>query len=139
MGDALALDPDKLAFIHADKTGSEPGKVSDKIQVAGDASTKAPPTGGETAPSNVRVTRRGRKPKVAQPDPALDTMGGAYSGALPPLLVSLTTRLSPATAEALRRAALEQRLHRRRPHTVQEIIDAAVRHWLKTNGFFGAA
>jgi hypothetical protein len=60
-----------------------------------------------------------------------------YLTELPPILVSLTTRLSPATAEALRRAALEQRLRRRRPHTQQEIVEAAVRHWLTANGFSG--
>jgi hypothetical protein len=135
MGDALALDPDKLAFIHADKTGAESGRMPEKVQVADRTPAKTRPASEETAPSHVRIRRRGRKPKVAQPEPPLDTIGGAYSGDLPPLLVSLTTRLSPATAEALRRAALEQRLHRRRPHTQQEIVEAAVRHWLKTNGF----
>lgn len=128
MGDALALDPDKLAFIHADKTG-----------VADGSSAKARPTDKETAPSSVRIRRRGRKPKVTQPEPPLETMGSANSGDLPPLLVSLTTRLSPATAEALRRAALEQRLHRRRPHTQQEIVEAAVRQWLMMNGFVRSA
>ena len=52
-----------------------------------------------------------------------------------PILVSMTTRLSPATAEALRRAALELRLKRRKLHTQQEIVEAAVRHWLNVNGF----
>jgi hypothetical protein len=62
-------------------------------------------------------------------------MDTSFSGSLPPLLVSLTTRLSPATAEALRRAVLEQKLQRQRPQTQQEIVEAAVRGWLTANGF----
>jgi hypothetical protein len=34
---------------------------------------------------------------------------------------------------------LEQKLARRRPHTQQEIVEAAVLHWLGANGFLGAA
>src|SRR5262249_61554640 len=36
---------------------------------------------------------------------------------------------------ALRRPHLEQKLRRRRPARAQEIVEAALRQWLKANGF----
>lgn len=53
----------------------------------------------------------------------------------PPVLVPLTTRLMPATAEALRRAHLEQKLRRATPSTQQEIVEAAVTEWLRAHDF----
>jgi len=52
--------------------------------------------------------------------------------------VPLTTRLQPATADALRRANLEQRLKRLRPATQQEIVEMAVHDWLQRNGYFSS-
>jgi hypothetical protein len=51
------------------------------------------------------------------------------------LLVPLTTRLSPSTAAALKRAGLEQKLYGREPGTVQEIAEDAIRSWLATEGY----
>jgi hypothetical protein len=141
MGDALALDSEKLAFIHGDKAEVETGRGPEKIQAEGRLLERPKPAHEEPGPSGPHTPRRGRRPKTAPQEPLLapEILGQTYAGDLPPLLVSLTTRLSPATAEALRRASLEQRLRRRRPHTHQEIVEAAVRHWLTTNGFFRAA
>lgn len=50
-------------------------------------------------------------------------------------LVPITTRLQARTAEALRRAYLEQKLNRREPATQQEIIELALQEWLRTNAF----
>jgi hypothetical protein len=141
MGDALALTPDKLAFIHGEKAVVETGRGAEKIQAPDRSLDKAEPAHQEPGPSRARIRRPGRRPKVAPPEalPAAENLDRTFPGDFPPLLVSLTTRLSPATADALRRAALELRLQRRRPHTQQEIIEAAVRHWLATNGFLRAA
>lgn len=49
--------------------------------------------------------------------------------------VAITTRLKPRTAEALRRAHLEQKLNRRQPATQQEIIEEAVQRWLREHAF----
>jgi len=137
MGSALALNPDKLAFIHGEEAVVEGGKEPEEAQATNRPLDKAKPAHRETAPSSARIGRRGRPPKATPIEPlrAPETLDRTYSGDFPPLLVSLTTRLSPATAEALRRAALEQRLRRRRPHTQQEIVEAAVRHWLTANDF----
>lgn len=50
-------------------------------------------------------------------------------------LVPITTRLQARTAEALRRAYLEQKINRREPATQQEIIELALQEWLRTNAF----
>jgi hypothetical protein len=50
-------------------------------------------------------------------------------------LVAITTRLQARTAEALRRAYLEQKLNRRNPATQQEIIEIALQHWLRKNSY----
>jgi hypothetical protein len=51
------------------------------------------------------------------------------------LLVPLTTRLTPVVATALKRAGLEQRLYGRKPSTVQEIAEDAIKSWLETEGY----
>lgn len=51
------------------------------------------------------------------------------------LLIPLTTRLTPATATALKRAGLEQRLYGRKPATVQEIAEEAIKEWLNEQGY----
>ena len=51
-------------------------------------------------------------------------------------LVAITTRLQARTAEALRRAYLEQKLNRLEPATQQEIIELALQEWLRKNSFF---
>ncbi len=47
------------------------------------------------------------------------------------LLVPLTTRIRPATANALRRALLEQKLRHAKPATQQEIVEEALAAWLE--------
>lgn len=51
------------------------------------------------------------------------------------LLIPLTTRLSPATATALKRAGLEQKLYGRKPGTVQEIAEEAITCWLREQDY----
>jgi len=51
------------------------------------------------------------------------------------VLVPLTTRLQPKTADALRRAYLEQKLRRQQPATQQEIVEAALVEWLNSHGY----
>ncbi|HEY4310847.1 MAG TPA: hypothetical protein VGN12_15460 [Pirellulales bacterium] len=46
------------------------------------------------------------------------------------LMISITTRLEQSTADALRRAHLEQKLKNVQPGTQQEIIEIAVQAWL---------
>jgi hypothetical protein len=140
MNDAITLNPEKLAFIHGkEKAIPEPSR--DQVKTNAPA---APPAAGVEAKveePSVPVVRRGRKPKASsQISEPLADLGDLHSKeGYQAIWVPLTTRLTPATAEALRRTALELRLKRRRPQTQQEIVEAAVRHWLKANGFGQAA
>ena len=139
MGEALAMNPEKLAFIHGDKNTAEVGQGPDKGEPTDRAAPEARDADREEpVASGRRIKRRGPRPKETEPLAVPMSHETTDAGVLPPLLVSLTTRLSPTTAEALRRASLEQRLRRRRPHTQQEIVESAVRKWLTTNGFLRA-
>jgi hypothetical protein len=141
MGDALALNPDKLAFIHGEDPSSEESGRAEKISIPAKSLAKAGPDVDAFARPGNPTGRRGRRPKITEPraDSVPDIQISAFSEELPPILVPFTSRLSPPVAEALRRAVLEQKLQRRKPHTQQEIVEAAVRYWLLTNGFLKAA
>ena len=137
MGDALALDADKIAFIHSDQSEAEQSREKEPVAKGNELVTKAT----KVPPANLGMQRRrGRPRKPAEPQALASAEApiGVFESEIRPLLVPLTTRLSPATAEALRRASLELRLERRKAHTQQEIVEAAVRHWLFTNGFLRA-
>jgi hypothetical protein len=137
MGSALSLNPDTVAFIHGEPTGAKREAELEKTPTAGYSPERSEGSMLESVSARPVFRRRGRRPKSPPPEPLVtpETASPSYPGDFPPLLVSLTTRLSPAIAEALRRAALEQKLKRRRPQTQQEIVEAAVRGWLTTNGF----
>jgi hypothetical protein len=50
-------------------------------------------------------------------------------------MISVTTRFEQQTADALRRAHLEQKLKNIAPATQQEIIEIAVQTWLKDHDY----
>jgi hypothetical protein len=140
MGAAMALSSDKLAFIQGQEVKPEPRREAITKEAEEGTNAEAE-TEAKASPQVVQKVHRTRKPRTPEIELETETEVSdlaVYEG-FPPLLVSLTTRLSPPTAEALRRASLELRLQRRKPHTQQEIVEAAVRHWLKTNGFLRAA
>ena len=55
---------------------------------------------------------------------------------LPPVevRVPLTTRVRPDLAAALKRVSLERQLAGQTPSAVQDIVDAALEHWLTDQG-----
>jgi hypothetical protein len=130
-----AFDTSKMAFIR----GEDPSRTSRGPEEAEEPQHPAIPDAIHLEPAAPQrpQAKRGRKPKsAAEPVQAVSAYADLTSmDGYIPILVSMTTRLSPATAEALRRAALELRLKRRKLHTQQEIVEAAVRHWLNANGF----
>ena len=69
------------------------------------------------------------------PQQVLADQDRTVAGSSKETLVPLTTRLRPATAQALRRAYLEQKLAGKHPDTQQEIVEAALHAWLAQMGF----
>jgi hypothetical protein len=51
------------------------------------------------------------------------------------MLVPVTLRLQHRTAQALKRAALEQKLKHMKPNQVQEIGEEAITHWLEKHAY----
>lgn len=131
LANAVTMSPDAEAFIRGAPTRSE--DVAPIKSTAGTTCVESlqPPAetqgAGDTSPvtaTSLRSSRR-RRAEAPQPEPAF------YGD----LLVPLTTRIRPATANALRRAHLEQRLRHARPATQQEIVEDALDAWLARHGF----
>jgi len=140
MGEAMALTPEKMAFIQGGLTGPQPvASAAEPSPVSSPQAETAPNSAIAVAepPSPVRVRpsrpgrSRGASPvRIEEPEPTEVVAG--FSGSI---LVPLTTRLPLQTVDALRRACLEQKLTRRRPNTQQEILEAALTAWLRQQGF----
>lgn len=131
IGDAMNLTPDKLAFIQGGAVLPPDPKPSADLEPT-KPNTPNPSTEELKADSLVEDP----KPKRTRPTVKSRTTAASDDELhMAPILAPLTTRLHPETADALRRACLEQRLRRRKPHTQQEIVELAVRRWLSENGF----
>lgn len=126
----MDMTPEKLAFIKG------------QSQAAAVASVTAPVTKVEEKIIQVEVTRKetesGREPtprssRRANRRASQETPGA--SEVLDQVLVPVTIRLPHRTAQALRRAYLEQRLKHAKPDTQQEIVEEALGDWLSRQGF----
>lgn len=133
------LSPAKMAFIKGQEANQadtvadmQPPIQSDALVVpVVELAAASSPTLPEAQP----VT----KPSVKRSQPIQDdpTPRGTITPANDDYLVAITTRLQARTADALRRAYLEQKLNRCEPATQQEIIELAVQQWLRKNSFLG--
>jgi hypothetical protein len=134
---ALQMTDDKLAFIkgrlepatHAPESPQvvrEPAGPQDETQVATTAVLEREVTSDEP------TVRRRRTPRSSRREG--ETVRHE-SFMLPEPLVPLTTRIHSETADALRRAHLEQRLRRERPATQQDIVEAALSDWLREHQY----
>lgn len=120
------LTPEKLAFIKggtATDTNDSEKSTAGLSKIAEDLRSSeieiAPPKKSDTP----------QPPTIQFGPPTTST------SATDPYLVAVTTRLKSRTADALRRAYLEQKLQRREPATQQEIIEEAVQHWLRQHAY----
>ena len=141
LGDALALTPDKVAFIQGATAKAATVVAEPVVEIP----VKAEPVvaievqevdEGREEPRIHRSTSRtqnrrssGRRTDNRPTESDIQMLGMAN------LLVPLTTRLQPSTAAALKRAGLEQKLRGQNPATVQEIVEIAVSEWLEQNNF----
>ena len=131
------LSPETMAFIKGQEANQadtvadmQPPIQSDAVVVpVVELVAESSPTLPETQP----VT----KPSVKRSQPIQDdsTPRRTMTPANDDYLVAITTRLQARTADALRRAYLEQKLSRCEPATQQEIIELAVQQWLRKNSF----
>ena len=141
LGDALALTPDKLAFIQG-ATAQAATVVAEPVIEVPDtmepivAAAEQQREEGREEPRVLRASSRPHNRRSVRPksdnrptDSDMQMLGMAN------LLVPLTTRLQPSTAAALKRAGLEQKLRGQNPSTVQEIVEIAVSEWLEQNHF----
>jgi len=149
LGAALSISPEKRAFIegaalNAPANAAEVQKVAPKVERTAAPVKEPEPVlvaeepielTEEATPERVGVGRSARRTRQRrQVRSEAPTEMAAFPG-LTNLLVPLTTRLQPATAAALKRAGLEQRLKGAQPATVQEIAEEAIQFWLEENGY----
>ncbi len=122
MTQALAMSPEKLTFIRGASA------THDAVTAQAHPAEQIPPhaenAAGPTLVPDTSNRDESNRPILAHPAPPSSEP-----------LVPLTTRLSASTAESLRRAHLEQKLHRRVPATQQEIVEEAVVEWLISRQF----
>lgn len=124
LGDAMT--PEKIAFIK-DSPG-KPGKTSQAEKPQAPAKTielSERATTGEPDAGSSRRRSRGRT-REALPE---------ASEILDQVLVPITMRLQHRTAQALKRAYLEQKLKHAKPDTLQEIGEEALVDWLLKAGY----
>jgi hypothetical protein len=139
LGDALAMTPDKLAFIQGANAAQE-AKPTRTVELPKAVSATEEPIALTEVIEAERTDVQSERPAARSPrkqsrerdysefnDDAMLSMAN--------LLVPLTTRLQPRTAAALKRAGLEQKLRGRKPSTVQEIAEEAIQKWLQTAGY----
>jgi hypothetical protein len=127
----MSLTPEKIAFIQgssARATLPQQAAAPAPEEQAEDSQAAAP----AEKPTEPRAKSAKNKRATETPRPTEEEREGGYYGSI---LVPLTTRLQPRTADSLRRACLEQKLARRSPDTQQEIVQLAVSEWLERNGF----
>ena len=139
LGDALAMTPDKLAFIQGANAAQE-AKPTQTVELPKPISATEEPIALTEVIEAERREVQSERPAARSPrrqsrerdqsefnDEAMLSMAN--------LLVPLTTRLQPRTAAALKRAGLEQKLRGRKPSTVQEIAEEAIQLWLRNSGY----
>ena len=126
----MEMTPEKLAFIQGQsKTATTvpvaptTAKVEKKL-IDIEISTQKSSMASATAPAKPRRAARRSNQVAPGANEVLDQM-----------LVPVTIRLPHRTAQALRRAYLEQRLKHAKPDTQQEIVEEALGDWLSRQGF----
>lgn len=119
LSSAMEITPEKLAFIQGTPVST--------------TATISEPERPKT--TSQALTGTGRQPRGSREKPHGPPEEKDDSILTEGLLVPLTTRLKPKTADGLRRAYLEQKLKRRHPATQQEIVELALVNWLTKEGY----
>lgn len=125
----MEMTPEKLAFISGQAKTAVPAPAAPPAKTAAktidvEVSPQELPAASEPTVTKTRRSAR-RAPQ--------ETPGA--SEVLDQVLVPVTIRLPHRTAQALRRAHLEQRLKHAKPDTQQDIVEEALGDWLSRQGF----
>lgn len=138
LGEAMTLSPETKAFIQGAKVSPAEPVVAKNLAVVEPEPDSIPPqvaveepTPSEPVRTPVRSQTRRIRERAGRETASIPISGFGQSQ----LMAPLTTRLQPATAAALKRAGLEQRLRGQEPATVQEIVEIAVHDWLTDHGY----
>jgi len=134
LSQAMGMSADKLAFITgkaAPAAVAEP--LPEPISVADAAENDVEPQESSSAPATAKARRPNRTRNASRQSDVEVT--SEPMGLYGPIKVPLTIRLNPQTADALRRACLEQKLARRAPNSQQEIAEIAISGWLREYGY----
>ncbi len=126
----MTMTPEKLAFIQGEATKSTPptpAAVAEKPIVARTIDVELRQSEAPRE-SRTRSTRRASRGRSGQDQPEASDL-------LDQVLVPVTIRLQHRTAQALRRAYLEQRLKHAKPDTQQEIVEEAIGDWLSIHRY----
>ena len=131
------LSPEKMAFIKGQEANQADTVADMQTPIQSNAVVvpivELAAETSPTIPDAQPVTKPSVKRSQAVPDDPIPH--STTTPANDDYLVAITTRLQARTADALRRAYLEQKLNRREPATQQEIIELAVQQWLRKNSF----
>jgi hypothetical protein len=125
----MTLTPEKVAFIRgstakAEKTPSRTATTEDAEKTVEFEGPVADAATENAKPQRRRSRARASTPEQPQANEILDQ-----------ILVPVTFRLQHRTAQALKRAALEQKLKHLRPDKLQEIGEEAITEWLEKSGY----
>lgn len=139
LGDALAMTPDKLAFIQG-ASATQEAKPGQTVELPKSVlATEKPIALTEVIESERAEVQSERPAARSQRKQSRERDYSEFNDdamlSMANLLVPLTTRLQPRTAAALKRAGLEQKLRGRKPSTVQEIAEEAIQKWLRDSKY----
>lgn len=115
---ALNLKPEAMQFISGGNDQSKEAKRPRRKRVE----TKRQQAAVSEIDGEQSRLAKPRREKTASEQSPLPQLSQAR--------VAITIRLTPTTAEALRRASLERKLRSEFPHSQQDIIELAVRMWI---------
>ena len=146
---AMDVGAEKLAFIRGGVPGSMPQTSptvttteltvepiqTDEVQVEQPKQLSAPIELQAIVEPSIESDNQERRRQKSRSRGAPNSTREEPMMSMANLLVPLTTRLSPSTAAALKRAGLEQKLYGRQPGTVQEIAEEAIVGWLREQGY----
>ena len=129
----MEMTPEKLAFIKGQPAKEpklapvESSTAKGVVERTIERETTKPESEASREP-RPRAGRRVTRHRSSQEGPEASEL-------LDQVLVPVTIRLQHRTAQARRRAYLEQRLKHAKPDTQQEIVEEAIQLWLEANRF----